>query len=84
MQANRTGDFYDMIFLTNEERQKFSTYLKEQAESDMGILEQHKKLNETLKMSNALQDALSKKYENEIAARLIVASILDKTETWGG
>jgi len=73
-----------MIFLTDEERKKFSAYLKQDAESDKEMGEQFKKLNDMMGIGAGLEEALSNKFETEMKAKLIVASILDKTETVGG
>jgi hypothetical protein len=70
-----------MIMLTDEERRKFSAYLKQEAESDRGIAEQLEKLHDQMHMAAPLKDAMSKKMKTEMAAKLIVASIIDRTES---
>jgi len=66
-----------IINLDQKERDKFSTYLKQEAESDLGLLEQHYKLHPE---GTPLGDALGKKFKKEAVARIIVAKILDSIE----
>lgn len=66
-----------IINLDQKERDKFSAYLKQEAESDKGMLEQHFKLHPE---GTPLGDALGKKFKTEMVASLIVAKILDSTE----
>ena len=66
-----------IISLTQQESDKFSFWLKQEAESDKMMFEQFKKLH---KEGTPIYEALEKKYKTEIAAKIIVANILDKTE----
>jgi len=68
------------MLLTNEERQKFSTYLKQSAEGDKGIIEQLENLNNKLGMSSSLKEAMTGKMKSEMTVKLTVASLLDKVE----
>jgi hypothetical protein len=68
------------MLLTKEERQKFSTYLKQSAEGDKGIIEQLIKLNNELGMSPALTEAMTGRMKSEMTAKLTVALMLDKIE----
>jgi len=70
-----------MIFLTDEERKRFSAYLKQEAESDKGMLEQTDKMYEKMQMAGPLKAALHNKLYTEMIAKLSIASILDRTET---
>lgn len=66
-----------LINLNQKERDKFSAYLKQEAETDKVMLQQHYKLHPE---GTPLGDALGKKFKTEMMGRLIVAKILDSTE----
>ena len=66
-----------MINLNDEERRKFSDYLKQEAATDKILIEQHEKLKNT-----PAHGLLTKKLKDEMTAKLIIADIFDRTETF--
>lgn len=66
-----------MIQLTIEERRKFAQYLEEHALSDKAMIEQQEKMN----LPSSLKESLMKRLKNEYTAKMIVANILNTTET---
>ena len=59
--------------LTDKERDRFSTWLKMEAKTDKGIIEQMGKIN--------TPEFIVKRYKSEMAAKLIVARLIENTET---
>ena len=57
-----------MIILTDAERGRFAEYLKQEATTANGMLEQMKKM--------AVAEAVQKKYKTEIAACIVVRTLL--------
>ena len=71
-----------MVSLSQQERDRFATWLEQDAKTTEGMIEQMKKLS----MGAALHEAMTKKMKTEAAAMLIVAARLRSTEkdTIGG
>lgn len=67
-----------IVSLTQAERDKFVTWLKHEAETDRGMIEQFSKL--------PTGNPLENKMKRDMAAKIIVAGILDSIEemTIGG
>ncbi len=65
-----------MINLTQQERDKFVVYLRQEAESDRVMLEQLGKI-----MSGPPAEALARKMKMRMAAYLIIAADLASIET---
>ena len=65
-----------MINLTQQEREKFILYLRQEAASDKGMLEQFEKLGSP----QPIKDALAKKFKTEAAAKLFVADLISRIE----
>ena len=66
-----------VITLTDEERRKFVLYLRQDADADKGMIETHRKLN----MPAIISEMYEKKLKNEMFAKLVVAQLLDRTES---
>lgn len=64
------------FLLSNEERERFASYLEQQAESSKGMLEQFKKL------PSAVSEILVARERRELAAYLTVAGILRSIESF--
>lgn len=62
-----------MVVLTNEERAKFIAWLKQDAESDRLIIGQMEKMQ-------GLGDLMTKRAKQRLAAKLIVAELLETIE----
>ena len=62
----------DLINLTDQERDKFAAYCRQEAESANMMAEQMAKG----KMPSAVMDSVSKKYRTEAAAHMIVGKYL--------
>lgn len=64
-----------MINLTDAEREKFATYLEQQASMDQDIITQLEK------MTDPTMQAMAKKFRTEMMAAKIVAAKLRSIET---
>jgi hypothetical protein len=67
------------MILSDEERDKFATYLEESADSDMKIAEQLGKLNDQMK--DRAMFALESKMRAESMAAKVIAVKLRRTKT---
>lgn len=64
----------ESLLLTDSERRRFSDWLKREAESDRMMLEQ-------LKHIGPAGELMTKTFKDRITACLIIARLLDSTET---
>jgi hypothetical protein len=62
-----------MILLTDEERERLASYLEQDAESTLGLVEQMRKIN--------LPEAVIKLKLTEVAAQKIVVKMLRSTKS---